>query len=711
VKSSLFPTNPRHNTVFELKAGLYFKFDATLNAWIKVASNTLVLQTATTINDGAMSALDLKKLNRLVLPPPFSSIIGTDCVAPFTGGNISMTSGDDFVGVDGNVSVQNVDSRGSLIAKDLPFQIHQHTYGFDFTIDLPNLVTELRARQQFNMTGKQGAAGQPGKDGIQGPSFILSGPPGKAGEDGEGPPCSLTIGSDDLAAQPHDGMTKGLVAVRMERDAIDPLKYKLVFDRQTLGPTDYAADKFNVRSDTSPWVLAVAADNSSPDITSEIPECDRTIGTGPQKVYYIDIEPLVESIHRQFLKQADILKAGYENIVKFWIQTMSDLFDEQKAALCCALEHCLSVTKSNEMRQHMESTAAMASGSANIVLHSRNSNESVKISSTKLMGQHDGDDMCDNGVAFPQFPNLNTGGIGVPPPPAPAQAQTMSAQAVNAGPQIGQVNRAAINIDPLIHQSSLTGVQVPLLPGEYTAILTKAEAQVDKRHRGNVKIQHQNHGVRKTVEFLDKGEFLTLREGKEAYEGLALSFRHDGGMASFWLPVSLPQMASGQIKVNVEMAKAPAIPQQPVMEQPQPREAKPATVDFNSCQMAVSHLAWYERGWQTGTCCGAVVNVMGQDYIIVKRSIGSDTSCGGGESEITPCIVKMGHPSFAWPTLDGRRFAPLPDAATVTFTYDRKLDELVGSKIAEGEYTDGKGNPAGVRHLSHQLSKVMFPAG
>jgi hypothetical protein len=453
-------------------------------------------------------------------------------------------------------------------------------------------------------------------------------------------------------------------------------------------------------------VLAVAVSSSAADaVSSEIPECDQ-VGSGtPQKIYYIDIEPLVEAIHQQFLKQAGVLKGGYQNIVKFWIKTMSDLFDEQKAALCCALEHCSSVTKSTELRQHMESVAAAAAGDANILLHGRGSKESVQVASTKLLGQHGGPDLCKTDVPFPQYPTPPTSGATTPPPPA-----VLSAPATpQSGPEIREVYRAAITIDPLIHNSALTGVQVPLVAGDYTATITKAEAQVDRTHRANVKIQHQSRGVRKIVEFVDQGEFGSIKEAKAAYEGLALSFRHDGGMASFWLPTMLPQVAAGSVRVTVEAANAPSIPT-PVQIQA-PAAAPEPISDPISCQMAVSHLAWYERGWVAGTCCGVVVNVMGQDYIVVKRSIGGDTSCGGGESDATPCIAKMGHPAFAWPTLDGRRFAPLPRSEMVTFTYDQQLNELVADKIAQGEYTDGKGNPAGVRHLSYQLSKVLFPAG
>lgn len=685
--TTLFPSNPSHGMIFELSPGLFFKYDGTVNSWIKIASNVLKLTTATPSTNGAMSAADLNKLNRLVLPPPFSSIVGTDCAAPFRGGNIEMFSGDPFVNVDGNVNVQNINSQGARISRSMPFQIHQRTYGFDFTIDFPSLIGELKERSQFNMVGKQGVAGAAGADGDDGPNFVLSGPAGNTGVSGFAPPCELNVEVDSLQAQPHDGMSKALVAVKVVRDEIDHLKYKLVFDRQQIGSPGHAADKFRVRADQSPWVLAVPSDMAQADAL----ECEQMGVGNPQSVYYLDVEPIIDSIRSQYLKEVDILRKGYEDVVGLWVNTMSDLFDEQKAAMCCALEFCLSATKSTELRQHMESTAAQAAGSANILLHGRNSKESVAISSTSLLKQIGGPDLCDKGgPAFPQYPDHSkTDG-------------DIAKFSISDG-----VDRAIITVDPLIHFSPNSSVKIPLLPGNYIATIDKTDAQIENSHRANVRIQYFKNGVRKNTKFLDKGSFLSAADAQMAYKGLSLSFSHEGGMASFWLPSSMPQDSSGTVLVVVEPAKSPV--EQKIPELPVETVEVPEVVIDMTCELTLSHLAWYEKSWVEGNCCGLVVNVMGQDYIVVKRSVGDDLNCGGGESESTPCLQKFGRPAFAWPTFDGRQFAPLPQKESIVFRTDERLNKLIVDKIMNGDFLSGKGNPAGIRHLSYQLSKVLFP--
>lgn len=715
--STLFPENPSHGAIFELRNGLYFQFDATLKSWVKVASNTLRLSSATATRDGTMSATDYKKLNRLVLAPPFSSLIGNDCVAPFKGGNITLASGDKFLGVDGNVTIRNIGSKGEVVSKSQPFKIHQNTYGFDFTIDLPLLVAELKRRGQFNVTGKQGKQGNQGEVGDAGPDYILSGPPGDVGSDGSAPDCAISVEPDALQATPHEGLTKALVGVSVVKDEVDPLKYKLVFDRQTVGIEGSYSDKMYVRGDSSPWILAVAGNeavNTSTNVTTLVGEgnCDlqQVGGTNTvQPVFYIDIEPIVDAVHQEFIREVGILKKGYEDIVKYWIQTMSNLFDQQKAALCCALQYCLSATKSTSLRQHMESVAASAAGSANILLHGRDSNQAVELSSTRLLKEVGGPDLCRGGPHFPQYPTPGGGPVSPPPPPttpsALAEALAVSNEAVDT---------ATVTVDPSLNSSALTGVQVPLKAGDYTVVIDSLTAQVDQEHRGNVKIQHVKNDGHKTVQFLDRGSFASLKQAQEAYHGLSLSFRHDGGLASFWLPSDQPQLSSGSILMAIMPASD--VPPQEMIPVPviEPDEVIEKNVAPSGCEMALSRLAWYQRSWDMGNCCGLVVNVMGQDYIIVKRSIGNDLGCGGGESEDSPCVKEfmktVGHPAFAWPTFDGRKFAPLPNKESVAFHFDEQLNQLVTDKITAGDFTNGKGSPAGIRHLSYQLTVVLFPA-
>ncbi len=66
------------------------------------------------------------------------------------------------------------------------------------------------------------------------------------------------------------------------------------------------------------------------------------------------------------------------------------------------------------------------------------------------------------------------------------------------------------------------------------------------------------------------------------------------------------------------------------------------------------------------------------------------------------------HPAFAWPTFDGELFVPWPDDGA-RFFYDNVLNAQVAEQIEKGHYADAKGFPAGIRHLSYQLSRVLFP--
>jgi hypothetical protein len=736
-QNSLFPPSPRHGTIFELTSGLFFKYDATVNSWIRITANNTAIALATPVDDGAMAAVDLKKLNRLVLPPPVSSIIGTDCLAPFHAGTIGFYAGDKMLGVDGSVNVENIGPYGEVVQKRMPFQIHQHTYGFDFTIDLPELVEELKLRKKFNLLGKKGSVGFKGDTGPAGPDHILTGPPGNDGEEGTAPPCQFSVDEDSLSAEPHEGMTKALVSAKAIADPNDPTKFKLVVERQMVGPVGFAADRFHVDDETSPWVLVITGtDDDTGDVpgSTAVSVCnDQQIHAGkPQNIFYIDIEPMIDTIHQRFLRETEILRAGYQDIVRFWIQVMSDLFDEQKQALCCSLEHCLSISRGIEAREHMENVAAAASGSANILLHGRDSKEASIISSTRILKQlKEGEDVCRGGPRFPLFPNVKGGGVGgfgpdgsTPHDPGgpgkapltpvdPAPHGRSQSQNVASAVKEEAVQDAVIVVDPLLHSSAKTGIQVLFHPGDYIAVIQTTDAQANGRHRSNVKIQHFNRGVRRSVQFLDKGSFDSVVDAKHAYEGLTLSFHHDGGYLSLWLPLVTPPAAGS---VTVAVAPAYSTPPQEVIANPAPvkQELPSRSQDEtpHTCQLSLSHLAWYEKGWNTGNCCGLVVNVMGQDYIVVKRSLGAESSCGGGESETTPCIAKFlhkGHPAFAWPTFDGKTFAPLPQREAVGFRYDEKLNEVVARKINDSEFESGKGNPPGVRHLSFQLMMILFP--
>lgn len=679
--SLAFPGNPSHGDVFEYKKGLLYQFDASINGWVEIQSNSVNLELATPVRKGAMSASDLQKLNRLVLPPPQSTITGNNCIAPFQKGMIQLFSGDKFVNVNGNVDIRNIDEFGNTIIENRPFHIHQHTYGFDFTLDLPGLVQELLSRGQIDLQGRQGKRGEQGDRGDPGINEILSGPAGEQGEQGFAPPCDLSIDPEPINAEARPGLKRALVSARLIDHSTDKSRYILEFDRQVIGAEASAASKINVKSSNSYWVLATSS-----------------IAGGTQNVYYIDIEPIIEAVHTKFLSEVDRLKKGYEDIVEFWIQTMSDLFDEQKAALCCALEYCMSVRKSIDQRQHMESVAAAAVGAngAKINLHGRDSNEAQTLSHTRLLARMpDGEDLCSGGSQFPQDSSSNIAFKSATP------------------------EQILINVDPLLNITTIrAAAKVELPKGHYRCYIKETDARVAGKYGVPLKIQYANNGSKKVIQFLDKGSFNSLMDAKSAYEGLSLAFNHDGGYVYIYYPIMPMSDASGNTIIAIQndsdhisnqVIKADKVK----LKQSNRIEPIQSANDPLICHMDSSHLHWYKKGWDNSICCGIVVNIGDQDYIIFKRSVGDDDACGGGESESTPCLKLVKettnqYPAFAWPTLDGKTFTNIPNGK-IRFRYDEKLSKIVQDKINTAEYDNPKGNPAGFRHLAHQLQIILFP--
>ena len=126
------------------------------------------------------------------------------------------------------------------------------------------------------------------------------------------------------------------------------------------------------------------------------------------------------------------------------------------------------------------------------------------------------------------------------------------------------------------------------------------------------------------------------------------------------------------------------------------------------CLMPYKQVVWLERGHRTGAACSAVVELDGQKYIIAKRSIGDDDTCGGGESLANPCIalylsLELGHPAIAWPTTDGEEFSGIPTSGYQGFVFDEELSNRVIDKIKAGDMENVKGDPA------TNIPFVIFP--
>lgn len=667
-----FPLNPSHGDIYEYKTGLLYQYDAGANSWMPVISNSAILDLATPINDGAMSAVDLQKLNRLVLPFPESTLIGNDCEFPFSRGTIDLTSGDDFIGVEGNVRIRNIDDLGDNIETAERFHIHQHTFGFDFTLNLPNLVEQLIRLGQIKVEGPVGPKGRKGEKGDPGQDYIYSGPRGEKGDSGNAPECELTIEIEPISANPRYGLDKAFVDARVIDHPTDAEKYILEFDRQSIGNDNRAATRLNIEGFGTYWVVAVTG-----------------TGGGRQRPYFLDVEPIISAIRDKFMEQVQLLKDGYESISKHWVQTMSDLFDEQKAALCCALENCISKTKSIEVRRHMESTAASALPNAKI---------KVDIFPASGLPAE------DSPVKVISNTRRTPGNDCYIAPQAQSQDE--------ASPQKSEAKHSVL-IDAAVNTASVKNAQRIVLPnGRYLAIITEMNIQIAKRYGSMIRVQHLENGVKKVVSFLDKGRYDNKYDAQEAYEGLTLAFNHDGGEVAMYLPSFVSSEMSGTANIDI-------IPIDPQPTTVSKQDTKIRTIgeqqdqqDFY-CTMSSSHLNWYRAGWEQGKCCGLVVRVAGQQYIIFKRGLGDDDACGGGESQTTLCVDQAKkkfkeHPAFAWPTINGEDFAPIPEG-DITFKYDEELNATVHEKMGLKEYNKAVGDPNSYRHLAYQLSLILFP--
>jgi hypothetical protein len=277
-----------------------------------------------------------------------------------------------------------------------------------------------------------------------------------------------------------------------------------------------------------------------------------------------------------------------------------------------------------------------------------------------------------------------------------------------------------IEIDPLLNVSAANPAVVNLGKGKYVATLRNFGVQINGRHFADIALGYTEDGEKRQVRFLNKGKFDSLLPAKSAYEGLTLVFNHDGGeVGGFFHMIPTANVAGSvtvdfarveEVQESIEVAVAPEIEEEFVAAV---ESIEPVDEPEHLCSMDSTHLAWYERSWSTGNCCGAVVEVSGQKYIVVKKSLAGDTSCGGGEQITTPCIAVLkdiGHPAFAWPTLDGVHFAPIPPGE-ILFKYNKELNDLVVGAIKNRQYDDPKGSPSGHRHLSHQLDIILFPVG
>jgi len=314
-----FPADPSNNTIFEAQPGVLYIYEAATDSWVKVVGNQ-TFPLATPISDGLMAATDLVKLNQLIIPAPISTITAENCQTRFVAGNINLYSTDGLINISGQVTIGQTTKRWKLAP---------NTAVFDFTIDKTTLFAQLAANRQLNYLGITGPIGPKGPTGDPG-DILVTGPKGPTGDPGQIPPCTVSINQDILSYEAQSGITKAIIGI--EAQSLNETDYQIILKRGIIGNPQAAPDKLKVNCDQqSTWVLGVV-NTGGPPAACCTSDADRF------QLYYIDIFPILAAISDKFDSEVIRLKHGEERIVQFWLQKMQQLYNTQKAAICCALQ-------------------------------------------------------------------------------------------------------------------------------------------------------------------------------------------------------------------------------------------------------------------------------------------------------------------------------------------------------------------------------------
>lgn len=642
------PENPNDGDVYQLENGVVLVYEAFTSSWTQVSTGLQPIRLADEFLAGALSKEDLSKLDNLIIPPFDTSLTSDFCNITFNQGAVSLQSADGYVGISSEPYTGNIDNNGLPVSSNLPFQIHDYTYGIDFNLNLPKFIADQQVLGKVIFKGLDGLVGDTGDQGEQGISRVYSGPAGDTGDIGDGIVSSYSVSAEPFQVSQRAPDGKAITRAEIVPDATDPSKRNINFVRQLVGTTN-PASKLKVSSNTSPWLLAVENQNAS-----------------NQKIYYIDIDPILDSIYDVYVGEVEALKAAYEGVVKSWVSQMSGLFDQQKAALCCALDKCISMTKNTERRSHMEDVAAAALGKAKIILRSRDDPDAVKISGTFSLGAMGYEDVgaSTSTGTFPQNPSYGSSNSGGAVVTAPQKAVYSASDAI-------PVNRALhhIHINAEDHNSLLTSYKYELPAGEYVAKIVVARAKSEDAYRSNIKVLYRRDLKKCIDEFPFKGAFKVEADARDLYEGQAISIKHSGGLTEWWLPAEMGMLTSG--RVDIELSEAVDIP---------------IAHKAGYCILHAAKVSWYQKAWKNRECCGCVINILGQDYIIIKKSVGDDLACGGGEDVNSDCFSvfrRLGHPAFAFPTYDGNTF--LGERNDIPYKYDDHLNSLALDLIKTGK--------------------------
>lgn len=675
----VFPNDPTNGDVFEYSSGVYFQYSSATKSWKKIVGLSSVPLVSAN-NDGLMSKDDFNKLQSLMIPPPQTTLTTEECNTTFKEGIVKIESSNNDLNI-----VSSLDVLNKSKTEKVDFIIHENTFGIDFSINVNRLIEELELRNKIKYRSTPGPEGDQGERGKPGRDRIETGPRGPKGKDGINAPFPGTL-VQDYSTVDQTRIKK--VVVDIKNDPDDPKKLIVTFGN--IGNLSACPDRIHWKNKKTPWLVALK-DKIGP---CRYPEgCYKNVCS--TEIYYVDTTTIQDQIKERFVELLAAAKLDREVTVKNWLNAMIEMFNAQKQALCCAME----AIDTKEKNQSIRNTWSMGRYAAAQAMYA------FKLTS-------------DNDTKYPRAI------------PQQTPYDFLDVNQEQGGAKLNGSSIDAFNCDDCFLMVDLLGynigqtrpISIDLPAGSYVSTIIQCCSDYENAGssgRYSIKFvdkDNNNNSIYNTYVSSDKG-YMSSGDANAAYTGESMAFKHYGGVVSFYLtpppPNSSPVSLSGGVKLCIQPTKCFES-----CESKNPTDATavtaivdPTIADLPSSYIRASHAEFYERGWRIGKACAVHTSIIGTQFIVVFRSLGADTSCGGGEYSTTPFIKyfqdQLGEQvAIAWPTIDGDGFFGLPrddGMAKIQLVYDKDLSDMIVANINNDVIFKKIGDPKSV------IKKVVVP--
>lgn len=510
-----FPANPTNGMIFEIIPGVFYKYNSGSNSWIRLkGAETLGL--ATPLTDGLMSSADFKKLQNLIVPPPQATLKGEDCNTTFKSGTVALYSFDGSLDISKNPRLVN---KVASIDTESPWALHENTAGFDFRVPIDNLLQEIEERNLLKRVQLQGDKGTKGPRGDAGKDRVNTGPVGATGPDGSNSPFTGSLTAENIPFESVGRANRAIVDITTEE--ISDTENYLVATRANIGNPDACPSLITPQDFSSAFVVALNTIQGGKLVKDQLvstDDCALICRICASSIHYLNMEEIMNEIFQQFVTRVKTLKKAKEDLAKVWLNTMVSLFNEQKGALCCALENCRSRNRNQRTRQYIETQRIQAAlGNFQLLVDGKEDRQLTDMDSHKN---------CP--VPVETVPSVVTDGdniivsldskIHISDPRAnPLQAVTTF---LSSGSYVAEITSCCANFNASVTNPKYSG-RVGILykglvsVGDVTAPQTTIDTAI--------------------ASFPDFGTFTTEAAARNSYQGLTISFEHAGGDISLWL--------------------------------------------------------------------------------------------------------------------------------------------------------------------------------